>query len=145
MNVHTPGWVGYAGNKMHYAQNLQTQMIVTQRIETAPRVGTHFDGAMHASDGRGGDMASLALDYLIGRTTIVDLSDQFTDWTVITPEMITATGDDIGEGDILVLHTGWHRFCEGQIRQDLVHHFCLHPGPGLAARTLGAAARGLKS
>ena len=24
MNVHTPGWVGYAGNKMYYAQNLQT-------------------------------------------------------------------------------------------------------------------------
>ena len=25
MNVHTPGWVGYAGNKMYYAQNLQTR------------------------------------------------------------------------------------------------------------------------
>jgi hypothetical protein len=35
MNVHTPGWVGYAGNKMHYAQNLQTQTIVAQRIDTA--------------------------------------------------------------------------------------------------------------
>lgn len=29
MNVHTPGWVGYAGNQMYYAQNLQTKMIVT--------------------------------------------------------------------------------------------------------------------
>jgi len=28
MNVHTPGWVGYAGNQMYYAQNLQTKMIV---------------------------------------------------------------------------------------------------------------------
>ena len=44
MNVHTPGWVGYAGNKMYYAQNLQTQMIVAQRIDTALHVGTHFDG-----------------------------------------------------------------------------------------------------
>jgi hypothetical protein len=35
MNVHTPGWVGYAGNKIYYAQNLQTQMIVAQRIDTA--------------------------------------------------------------------------------------------------------------
>ena len=33
MNVHTPGWVGYAGNKMYYAQNLQTQMIVAQRAK----------------------------------------------------------------------------------------------------------------
>ena len=64
MNVHTPGWVGYAGNKMYYAQNLQTQTIVAQRIDTALHVGTHFDGAMHATDGRKGDMASLPLDYL---------------------------------------------------------------------------------
>ena len=28
MNVHTPGWVGYAGNRMYYAQNLQTVRIV---------------------------------------------------------------------------------------------------------------------
>src|SRR4249919_1405073 len=48
MNIHTPGWVGYAGNKMYYAQTLQTQMIVAQRIDTALHVGTHFDGAMHA-------------------------------------------------------------------------------------------------
>ena len=57
MNVHTPGWVGYAGNKMYYASNLQTQMIAAQRIETALHVGTHFDGAMHATDNRHGDMA----------------------------------------------------------------------------------------
>src|SRR5262249_2446328 len=42
MNIHTPGWVGYAGNKMYYAQNLQTRMIVAQRIDTALHVGTHF-------------------------------------------------------------------------------------------------------
>ena len=42
MNVHTPGWVGYAGNKMYYAQNLQTQTIVAQRIDTALHVGTHW-------------------------------------------------------------------------------------------------------
>jgi kynurenine formamidase len=132
MNVHTPSWVGYAGNKMYYAQNLQTQMIVAQRIETALHAGTHFDGAIHATDGRGGERASLALDDRIGRATIVDLSKQVTDCTVITPEMIMATGADIREGDILVLHTGWHRFHEGQSRQDLVRYFCFHPEPGLA-------------
>ena len=88
MNVHTPGWVGYAGNKMYYAQNMQTQTIVAQRIETALHVGTHFDGAMHATDGRNGDMASLPLDYLVNHGVVVDLSDKVTDWSVITPEMI---------------------------------------------------------
>ena len=69
MNVHTPGWVGYAGNKMYYAQNLQTVRIVAQRIDTALHVGTHFDGAMHATDNRNGDMAHLPLDYLVRRST----------------------------------------------------------------------------
>ncbi len=87
MNVHTPGWVGYAGNKMYYAQNLQTQMIVAQRIDTALHVGTHFDGAMHATDNRKGDMASLPLDYLVNRGVVVDISKHMHDWAVITPEM----------------------------------------------------------
>ena len=85
MNVHTPGWVGYAGNKMYYAQNLQTQMIVAQRIDTALHVGTHFDGAMHATDNRKGDMASLPLDYLVNRGVVVDISGKMSDWAVITP------------------------------------------------------------
>ena len=63
MSVHTPGWVGYAGNKMYYAQNLQTVSIVAQRIDTAMHVGTHIDGALHATDGREGDMASFPSNF----------------------------------------------------------------------------------
>ncbi len=131
MNVHTPGWVGYAGNKMYYAQNLQTQTIVAQRIDTALHVGTHFDGAMHATDNRKGDMASLPLDYLVNRGVVVDISPRVSDWSVITPEIIESAGADIRDGDILILHTGWHRHYEGQPQQDLVKYFCYHPGPNL--------------
>ena len=131
MNVHTPGWVGYAGNKMYYAQNLQTVRIVAQRIDTALHVGTHFDGAMHATDNRKGDMASLPLDYLVNRGVVVDISKHMHDWAVITPEMIESAGADIREGDILILHTGWHKHYEGQSQQDLVRYFCYHPGPNL--------------
>jgi kynurenine formamidase len=128
MNVHTPGWVGYAGNKMYYAQNLQTQMIVAQRIDTALHVGTHFDGPMHATDDCKGDMASLPLDYLVNRGVVVDISDKMDDWALITPEIIEGAGADIRESDILILHTGWHRHYEGQPEQDLVKYFCFHPG-----------------
>ena len=51
-------------------------MIVAQRIDTALHVGTHFDGAMHATDNRKGDMASLPLDYLVNRGVVVDISKQ---------------------------------------------------------------------
>ena len=113
MNVHTPGWVGYAGNKMYYAQNLQTVRIVAQRIDTALHVGTHFDGAMHATDNPKGDMAHLPLDYLVNRGVVVDISKRMHDWAVITPEIIESAGADIREGDILILHTGWHKHYEG--------------------------------
>ena len=131
MNIHTPGWVGYSGNKMYYAQTLQTHMIVAQRIETSLHVGTHFDGGMHATDGRKGDVSSLPMDYLFNRGVVVDISDQCEDWTVITPEMIEKTGVEIRPGDILILHTGWYRHYEGQPEQDLVRYFCYHPGPNL--------------
>ena len=88
MSVHTPGWVGYAGNKMYYAQNLQSVSIVAQRIDTAMHVGTHIDGALHATDGRDGDMASYPLEFLVNRGVIVDISDKVGDWDVITPDMI---------------------------------------------------------
>ena len=132
MSIHTPGWVGYAGNKMYYAQNLQTVSIVAQRIDTALHVGTHLDGAMHATDGRSGDMASYPLDYLVGPGAIVDISHHLDDWDVITPEMITSAKVKIEHGDILILHTGYHRYYENQPKQDLVRYFCMHPGGKLA-------------
>ena len=128
MSVHTPGWVGYAGNKMYYAQNLQSVSIVAQRIDTAMHVGTHLDGALHATDGRDGDMASYPLEFLVNRGVIVDISDKVGDWDVITPDMIMSAGAKIEKGDILILHTGYHRYYEGRPEQDLVRYFCMHPG-----------------
>ncbi len=131
MNVHTPCWVGYAGNKRYYAQNLQTGGIVAQRIDTAMHVGTHIDGAMHASDVKG-DMGSYSLEFLVGHGAVDDISDKVDDWTLITPDMLESTDVEIHEGDILVLHTGFHRYYEGRPQQDLERYFCLHPGvPGV--------------
>ena len=131
MNVHTPGWVGYAGNKMYYAQNLQSQMIVAQRIDTAMHVGTHIDGAMHATDAKG-DMGSYPLDYLVSRGAVVDVSEHMEDWAVITPEMLESAPVEIKDGDILIIHTGYHRYYEGRPQQDLVRYFCMHPGGNMA-------------
>ncbi len=73
-NMHTPGWVGYPGSKIYYTQTLQTNRIVSQRVETSLHVGTHLDGPMHAADGAG-DMASLPLTKLVHEGVIVDISD----------------------------------------------------------------------
>src|SRR5260370_39912417 len=80
MNAHTPGWVGYAGNKMYYAQNLQTPMIVARRIDTAMHHATHFAAAMHATDNRKDDMASLPIDCRVNRGVGEDSSKTRSDW-----------------------------------------------------------------
>jgi len=126
MNIHTPGWVGYAGGKLYYAQTLQTNRIVAQRIDMALHSGTHLDGAMHATDG-GGDMASYQIPFLVNKGAIVDISDMVSDWDVITPDMLTAHVE-IEKGDILIIHTGFHRYWQGQPQQDLVRYFTMHPG-----------------
>ena len=59
---------------------------------------------------------------------IVDISDKVGDWDVITPDMITSANVKVEKGDILILHTGYHRYYEGRREQDLVRYFCLHPG-----------------
>ena len=127
MNIHTPGWVGYAGNQMYYVQNLQSKAIVAQRIETAMHAGTHIDGAMHATDAKG-DMASYSLDYLVSAGAVVDVSEHMVDGAIITPEMMESAPVEINDGDILIIHTGYHRYYEGQEQQDLVRYFCMHPG-----------------
>ena len=131
MNVHTPGWVGYAGNKMYYAQNLQTVRIVAQRIDTAlaRRHAFRRRHARHRQPQRRHGASAARLS--VNRGVVVDISKHMHDWAVITPEMIESAGADIREGDILILHTGWHKHYEGRPQQDLVKYFCYHPGPSL--------------
>ena len=44
---------------------------------------------------------------------------------------LAAFGESLRAGDIVILHTGWHRYYEGQPQQDLVRYFCYHPGPSV--------------
>lgn len=125
-NMHTPGWIGYPGSKIYYTQTLQTNRIVSQRIETSLHVGTHLDGPMHAADGAG-DIASLPLSRLVHEGVVVDVSDKCGDWDVITPDHITSKVE-VRRGDVIIIHTGYHRYYEGQPEQDLTRYFCMHPG-----------------
>ena len=126
-NIHTPGWVGYAGNKIYYAQTLQTDRIVAQRIESSLHTGTHLDGPMHATDG-GPDIASLPLTKLVHEGVIVDVSDTCgEDWAVIRPHHITDKVE-VKKGDVLIVHTGYHKYYTGQPQEDIVRYFCMHPG-----------------
>ena len=127
-NMHTPGWVGYAGGRVYYSQTLQTNRVISQRIETALHSGTHIDAPMHFAPA-GGDVASLPLDRLCREGVIVDISDAVSDWDEIKPKHITDRME-VKRGDILIYYTGWARLYQGQPEQNLERYFCKHPGGG---------------
>lgn len=132
-SIHTPGWVGYPGGKLYYTQNLQTNQIVSQRIEVSLHSGTHLDGPMHGTDTMVG-MSDLPITKLVHEGVVVDLSNTVSDWDVIKPHHITDQME-VKKGDILILHTGFHQYYQGQPRQDLVRYFCMHPGGGVELAT----------
>ena len=64
---------------------------------------------------------------MVHEGVIVDVSDVVEDWSIITPKHITDRME-VKRGDILILHTGYHRYYEGKPQQDLTRYFCMHPG-----------------
>jgi kynurenine formamidase len=127
-SIHTPGWVGYPSPKLSYFQRHATHGIVSQWLELPLHSGTHFDAEMHIVSG-GADLASVPLERLCREGVIVDLSAELEDWSVITPEMITSRME-VRKGDILIYHTGYHRYFNGGSEEDEERYFLRHPGGG---------------
>lgn len=125
-SIHTPGWVGYPSPKLSYFQRHATHGIVSQWLETPLHAGTHFDGEMHIISG-GSDLASIPIERLCRPGVIVDISEDMEDWAVIKPSHITSRAD-VREGDILIYHTGYHRYFNGRPEEDEERYFLRHPG-----------------
>jgi kynurenine formamidase len=125
-SIHTPGWVGYPSPKLSYFQRHATQGIVSQLLELPLHSGTHFDAEMHGISG-GKDIKSIPLDRLCREGVIVDLSDAMHDWAVIKPSTITDRAE-VKKGDILLYHTGYHRYYNGSPEEDEERYFLRHPG-----------------
>ncbi|HZA59062.1 MAG TPA: cyclase family protein [Solirubrobacterales bacterium] len=125
-SIHTPGWVGYPSPKLSYFQRHATHGIVSQMLELPLHSGTHFDGEFHIISG-GKDLRSVPLETLCREGVIVDISDLMEDWAVIKPSMITDRAE-VKKGDILIYHTGYHRYYNGGPEEDEERYFLRHPG-----------------
>jgi kynurenine formamidase len=129
VSIHSPGWVGYPGLRLWYLQTHHTHGIVSQMVEMPLHLSTHMDAPMHGISG-GGDMASIPLEQLVGPAAIADVSE-VGEWGVYTPELVMRQVE-VRPGDILILHTGWHRYYAGMPEEDLPRYFTRHPGPDRA-------------
>jgi arylformamidase len=127
LGIGTPPWPTYEPLQVKYFKRLAPNGANGQLLTHSNHLGTHLDGEIHFHT-PGKDIASLEFDFLIHEGAIVDLSDVAGDYDVYTSEMIEERVE-VKEGDILIIHTGYHHFGWDHPTADEIRYMAKHPGP----------------
>jgi arylformamidase len=127
LGVGTPPWPTYVPLEVKYFKRLAPNGANGQLLTHSNHVGTHLDGEIPFYT-PGKDMAELELDYLMNEGVVVDLSDAVGDYQVYTSQMVEERVE-VKEGDILIIHTGYHHFGWDQPTADEIRYMAKHPGP----------------
>jgi kynurenine formamidase len=127
LGVGTPAWPTYEPLQMKYFKRLAPNGANGQILTHSNHVGTHLDGEIHFYS-PGKDIAGLQLDYLMHEGVVVDLSDAAGDYDIYTSKMIEDRVE-VKEGDILIIHTGYHHYGWDQPAADEIRYMVKHPGP----------------
>ena len=125
--VGTPPWPTYIPLEVKYFKRLAPNGANGQVVTHSNHVGTHLDGEIHFYT-PGKDIAELELDFLVNEGVVVDLSDAVGDYEVYTSKMVEERVE-VKEGDILIIHTGYHHFGWDQPTADEIRYMVKHPGP----------------
>ncbi|HLE89673.1 MAG TPA: cyclase family protein, partial [Anaerolineales bacterium] len=144
-SIFTPPWPGEKSLEVHFFKRVTGaygggQGANGQILNWSNTVGTHLVGerAFH-SGGRA--IADIPLEDLCGPGVIVDISDMVSDYSIITPEMITKKAE-VKKGDILIINTGYHKYSwdQPQVNNDKAQggvesmefgFLVRHPGPSI--------------
>jgi arylformamidase len=127
LGIGTPAWPTYEPLEMKYFKRLAPNGANGQLLTHSNHVGTHLDGEIHFYT-PGKDIAALSLDYLMHEGAVVDLSDAAGDYDVYTSRMVEERVE-VREGDILIIHTGYHHYGWDQPTADEIRYMVKHPGP----------------
>jgi len=127
LGIGTPAWPTYEPLQVKYFKRLAPNGANGQLLQHSNHLGTHLDGEIHFYT-PGKDMASLDMDYLVHQGAIVDLSDVVGDYEIYTSKMIEERVE-VKQGDILIIHTGYHHFGWDQPTADEIRYMVKHPGP----------------
>ena len=141
--LRTPPWPGDKSFEAHYFKRVTGaygggQGANGQILNWSNTVGTHLVGerAFH-SGGRA--ISDIPLTDLCGPGVVADISDEVSDYSLYTPEMITKKVD-VNKGDILIINTGYHRYswdqpdtfnkdAQGGVENKEFGFLVRHPGP----------------
>ncbi len=142
-SIFTPPWPGEKALEVHFFKRVTGaygggQGANGQILNWSNTVGTHLVGerAFH-SGGRA--IADIPLKELSGPGVVVDISDEVSDYSLYTPEMIMKKAT-VKKGDILIINTGYHRYswdlpdtfneqAQGGVESKEFGFYVKHPGP----------------
>ncbi|MDW7730642.1 MAG: cyclase family protein [Bacillota bacterium] len=143
LSIHTPPWPGEMPLQVQYFKRVTGSYIGGQGangqlIEWSNNTGTHLVGPRAFHSGLR-SIADIPLEDLCGEGVVVDISDEVSDYSLYTPEMIEKRVT-VKEGDILLINTGYHKYvydqpdvknpkAQGGIDNKEFSYLVRHPGP----------------
>jgi arylformamidase len=127
LGIGTPAWPTYEPLQLKYFKRLAPNGANGQLLTHSNHLGTHLDGEIHFHT-PGKDIASLDMDFLVHEAAIVDLSDICADYDVYTSKMVEDRVQ-VKDGDILIIHTGYHHFGWDMPTANEIRYMVMHPGP----------------
>jgi len=127
LGIGTPPWPTYEALQVKYFKRLAPNGANGQILTHSNHLGTHLDGEIHFYS-PGKDIASLKMDFLVHDAAIVDLSDQVANYDIYTSQMVEDKVE-VKEGDILIIHTGYHHFGWDMPTANEIRYMVQHPGP----------------
>lgn len=130
-----PPFPTYPPFEFKWIKTIHEHGVQAQYIMGPLHIGTHLDGALHFHP-PGPDIGSIAMEQLVGEGDIIDISDEVGDLDIYTADMIQRKAKEAGipikERDILIIHTGYHKYAWYQPAADSIRYFTKHPGPTAA-------------
>jgi arylformamidase len=126
LNEQCPFWPYYPPFEVKYIKRKAEHGVNAQYIQTSNHMGTHLDAPRHFVTA-GMTIDEIPLEWLCGPGVVVDLRDEMDELAAYTPEMIEKRVE-VREGDLLILHTGWHRYSQFGASPDEERYIHLHPG-----------------
>src|SRR6185437_3461592 len=126
LNERSSFWPYYPPFEVKYIKRKAEHGVNAQYIMTSNHMGTHIDAPRHFVTA-GKTIDELPLEWLCGPGVIVDLRDEMDELAVYTPQMIEQRVK-VKPGDLLLLHTGWHRYADFGATPDEERYYHYHPG-----------------
>jgi kynurenine formamidase len=126
-----PTWPQFASIEVTDITTHHRDRKSTVLVKTNMHTGTHIDAPIHYSE-TGRDLADIPLAELVGTGLVVDLRPITRPWSYYSLQDVLGclpAGEEIRDGDVVVLYTGWDQYNWTKPTRDDVMYFDRHPGP----------------